>query len=471
MATSAPRSISPVQEPFVFPDDGDDWLAQFTGDEFPNLFVDLPDGTDLNVSEVPSTLFDDFPNRADQHVDVRPSNLFDDYLDGAGEKLSGDPLSLLDDSASGVIVDGRSVPSNPVYGSLTWLDLNIHEDPDFSPSYQGALPYDTGTLSLPIATDPGFLPRTRGVDEDISQLSDIETIDPTILQNQLARFTNFEAQQSCGTEMDGILLSSFVYGTTNSQERDVCHDMAMPETWGNVIDSSAAANCSTFATSNTIFGPLHSDSTDDYRTQSASLAETTFPATPFGLDTGIFTQDSMVGNAMRTTSTLDNTQTTQSFALRDGSLVNDENEQDQPHLGWISYDQSSFANETITPRPVHTCNLPDNRKRGRREPLADSKRKKIAEMRKLKSCLLCRMKKKDVNRAPVGITRVRYTDQRQCDNGTPCKRCLDAARSRPSLLPCLRAPLADLTAAFIPHEYIHRHGCTIPPSFVSTPFP
>lgn len=405
MATSAPRSISPAQEPFVFPDDWDDWLAQLTGDEFPNLFDDLPDGTDLNVGEAPSTLFDDFPNVADQHVGVRPSNLFDDYLDGAGENLSGDSLGLLDDSATGVIVDGRGVPSNPVDDSLIWLDLNVYEDPDFSPSYQGALPYDTGTLSLPMGTDPGFLPRMRRADEDMLQLSDFETIDQAILQNQTARFTNFEAQQSCGTEMDGILLSSFEYGTTNSQARDVCHDMAMPETWGNVIDSPAAANCSTFATSNTIFGPLHSNSTDDCRTQSAGPAESTFAATPFGPDTGISTQGSMVRNAMRTKNTVDNIQPTQSFATSEGSLVNDKKQQNQLHLGWISYDQSSFTHETIAPRPVHTCDLPDNRKRGRREPLADSKRKKIAEMRKLKSCLLCRMKKKDVRKSPLALPR------------------------------------------------------------------
>lgn len=70
---------------------------------------------------------------------------------------------------------------------------------------------------------------------------------------------------------------------------------------------------------------------------------------------------------------------------------------DQPGLEWIAYNQESFADDSHAPRPAQIFNLQGKSlKRGRREPLTDSKRKKVAEMRKLKACLLCKMQKKPV---------------------------------------------------------------------------
>ncbi len=70
---------------------------------------------------------------------------------------------------------------------------------------------------------------------------------------------------------------------------------------------------------------------------------------------------------------------------------------DRSDLGWIAYNQSSFAGRNPSPKPFQVCEGPDKvLKRGRHEPLGKSKRNKIAEMRKVRACLLCKMKKKEV---------------------------------------------------------------------------
>lgn len=396
MAASIPGSDSPVQEPFTFPDDWDDLFAQWTGDEFPNLFADLPDGTDLNVGDAPLKVFDDFPDNADLDVVVGPSNLFDDYLNGADVPFAIFPSTSLGDVSVGHDVDVGGEQLDLVDGFPVGLEVDVHDGSEFSAICQDALTYDTGVSSVPAATEPGRLPPTTYTNKDLLQDSHLKATDVTVPQPHQAHSMIFDPGSSLSNRTDGTPLNFFEYGTFNSLHANGCNDDAIPENCESVADSSAAAVCLTVAPFNTILDPSHAEGVNCYLPQSPGRAESTGPTSPFSPTPRICTQDPLVGKPMGLRSTSEKIQSTQKLVPKDGPLVNDRNEQSQPHLGWISYDQSSFTENAIAPRPVHTCDLPENRKRGRREPLSESKRKKSAEMRNLKSCLLCKMKKKDV---------------------------------------------------------------------------
>ena len=443
MATPVPGNISPGQEPFTPLDDWDDCFASCGGDELPNLFDDLDNGTEVNVDGALLDLFDSLPNGADPNVAAVPSNLRDDCTNGAGLHDRGDSSYLFDD-----------------YPNLNVIDVDVHDDLEFSANCQGALTYNNNNeaVSLPTAIDPGLLLDMECFsDETLLQDSHLASTGPTLPQNQSTRFMNFEPQASWATDTDASILRCFENGTINNSQTEVHYDMEMAENWEDVADSAAAASCLTFAISSTPFGPSHADGTKDYLPESASLAESTVPASPNGPSPGTSTLDPMLGSSMGTLSGLEDSQSRQLPDVKVIPTRSDKKGQHQPSLGWISYDQSSFTENTVAPRPVQTCDLPDNRKRGRREPMTDSKRKKIAEMRQLKSGLLCRMRKKKVQQSSMLPTKSCYTNQTQCDNGTPCRRCLDTARNQLSLLECLRAPLLDLTAAFVPREHNQRH--------------
>lgn len=358
MAATLSRCTSSVHEPFNFPDEWDNWFAHCTGDELPNPFEDLVDG-------------------AESKDGAGPSNLFDDILDGADVKVGGDLLDLLDDFPNGA-------------------DVNAYGDRELRADYEGALRNNNEAVSLNTATDLGHL-----YHEDVLQQPYLATTGPTIAQNQLLHVSKSELQPSWTTQMDGTILGSFEYRAVNCLQTDVCHDMAMLQNCERIADSSIAADSLNVATSDSTFDPSQPDRTEDYLPLSVGLAELTIPASPVGPNSRSITREPMLGNPMGTISALEDTRSTQELALKECTPGNDEKGQNQPCLGWIGYDQSSFAPDTGAPKPIHTCDLPSNRKRGRREPLTESKRKKVAEMRELRSCLLCKMKKKDVLGLPL----------------------------------------------------------------------
>lgn len=392
MAATVSQHTSSVHEPCNFLDEWDNWFAHCTGDELPNLFEDLPDGLASKDGAGPSNLFDDFLDGVDVNLggdlldllddfpnSAGPSNLFDDILDGADVDLGGDLSDLLDDFTNGA-------------------NVNAYGDRELRADYEGALTNNNEAVSLSPVTDLG-----HPYHEHMLQHSYLATTGLTIAQSQLFHFSKSGLQPSWGTQVDGTILDPFAYGTINGLQIDIRHDMAMLQNCERIADSSIAADSLTVATSNTTFDPLQPDRPEDYLPLSAGLAELTFPASPFGPNSRLVTRHPMLGNPMGTISVLEDTPSTQELAPKECTPSNDEKGRNQLRLGWIGYDQSSFTHDTGAPKPIHTCDLPSNRKRGRREPLTESKRKKTAEMRELGSCLLCKMKKKDVLGLPLSF--------------------------------------------------------------------
>jgi len=174
--------------------------------------------------------------------------------------------------------------------------------------------------------------------------------------------------------------------------------MAMMDNLGAFADPSAAGIYSVPTTPDAIFGQTHTQDTDAYDTfvQLTGPAAMMFPALPILPAKKMSVYDYRSKNAMTAASPLQTAHRTKQPASKD--TVSDEAETNQSNLEWVRYDQTSFINSDVALRAVHVCDLPGiGRKRGRREPLTESKRKKTAEMRKLKSCLMCKMKKKDVS--------------------------------------------------------------------------
>ncbi|KAI9880279.1 MAG: hypothetical protein M1830_004398 [Pleopsidium flavum] len=284
---------------------------------------------------------------------------------------------------------------------------DIHLDADKTPGYhvtsQGNLAYDCSDslensglsimdqdLSLGIGGLSGKNPVM------LFQPVTIATIDA----NQLDTFTNRETPVASTRTMNGTLPNVLDCQTFPNQQSGMYDDMTMMENFELFADPSAAGVHPGITTRNAIFAQTHAQGIGACDRSVLSVmgpTAMTSRALPFLPAKKMSKYTYKPRNATTAVKPLRTAYATKRLASKDTEVVSDEAETNRSGLGWVRYDQTSFNKSDVAPRPVHVCDLPEiTRKRGRREPLTELKRKKTAEMRKLKSCLMCRMKKKDV---------------------------------------------------------------------------
>ncbi|MCJ1368076.1 hypothetical protein MMC16_007215 [Acarospora aff. strigata] len=246
--------------------------------------------------------------------------------------------------------------------------------------------YDHGGLSLPTTIDPSLLLGNGGlISEDFSTLRQLEGTRMDF-QTQQAPSSNMAPPLSLDWFTKVDMLPEDDAMITSQTEAYV--PMAMSASFEPLADPFTAGQSSVSATFNAELDLSYSHAMDDIAYADQTL---NFPCLPILPAAPISNSDPWVGSSKAGAMFSEDTHRTRQSSLKDtlSATVHET-------VQWISYDQSSFANNTIAPRPDHTCDPPAARKRGRCEPFTEAKRKKIAEMRKLKSCLLCRMMKKEV---------------------------------------------------------------------------
>lgn len=253
--------------------------------------------------------------------------------------------------------------------------------------------------SLPMVEDPNLLSDGVGyVTEDLTMLSQGGT---TMAQHadQQTSIPNLDAPALSDWLADGSIPDFLESGTYTHQEPQVYHGVALGEGFQSTSDSNIVPPLRVSSTSDNLISQMPVQDTDIHGDFMHFPGHEATSPSPLRLAPAASTSahTSNLENAMTATTYPEISGLTERPDTQQSVSAENEAKSEKSNLGWVQYDQTSFASNSLAPKPIHSCHLPDNgRKRGRREPLTEAKRKRVAEMRKLKSCLLCRLRKKDV---------------------------------------------------------------------------